>query len=119
MDEMRERVVAILIILLLYHLGEFISSLLSGVISPSVAGMILLFTLLSLKVIKPASVEWAAKLLLDNLMLFFIPVTVGVALLPFDRIKGDLVVIVLSIVLSSLLVIWVVGAIMQKMERRK
>jgi len=68
----------ILTILLCYLGGMMIASLINGMISAGVIGMLLLFLTLSFKACKPEQVAPAARFLLDNLLLFFLPAAVGI-----------------------------------------
>jgi holin-like protein len=79
--------------------------------------MVILFLLLKSGIAKVEWVEKPATFLLDNLMLFFIPATVGIALIPYEIIKEDYITIILAAVLSSFLVLWLVGFIVEKQEK--
>lgn len=105
------------ILIISYYLGELLSYVVSGFISPSVMGMLILFGLLKSGIIKPVWIESTAMFLLDNLMLFFIPAIAGVALISFSSIKQDLIAIVIAATVSSFLVLWVVGYIVTKFEK--
>jgi len=107
------------IIVISYYIGEFLSYLIAGFISPAVMGMLVLFALLKAGIIEPAWVEIASNFLLDNLMLFFIPATAGVALVPFITIKDQAAAILISVIISSFLVLWIVGYIIEKFENTK
>lgn len=107
----------IVILIISYYVGELFSYLVKGFISPAVMGMLILFTMLKTGLIKPLWIESFATFLLDNLMLFFIPATAGVALISFVSIKQDLLAIVIAVIISSLLVLWLVGYIVEKFEK--
>ena len=107
----------IAVLLLNYYTGEGVSYLINGFISPAVLGMVILFLLLKSGIAKVELVEKPATFLLDNLMLFFIPATVGIALIPYEIIKDDYITIILAAVLSSFLVLWLVGFIVEKQEK--
>ena len=83
-------------ILFFYLLGCVVAALTGNFIPGSVVGMLLLFGALSLGWIRPWRMKRAAGFLLDNMMLFFIPVGV-----------------------STVLVIIVVGIVEQKLEAKK
>lgn len=102
-----------------YYIGELLSYFIAGFISPAVMGMLILFGLLKFGVVKSTWVAQAANFLLDNLMLFFIPATAGVALVPFVTIKDQASAILISVILSSLLVLWIVGYIIDRFEAKK
>ena len=104
-------------ILCSYLAGEIISVLTGRFMPASVIGMVILFGLLQTRVIKASDVERPAGLLLDNMMLFFVPVAVGM-MASFAIIKNHLPAIIISLLISTLLVIMTVGLIQQKLGRR-
>lgn len=110
-------IMGVSLLLASYYAGELLSILMGGFVSPAVLGMLVLFLLLKSGIIKRDWIEGAASFLLDNLMLFFIPVTAGVALVPFSTLKEEFPAILLSVVISSFIVLWVVGYIVQKFDR--
>jgi len=117
MDERLKFFLGAGILIISYYMGDLLSYAMHGIISPAVMGMLVLFTLLKTGIVKVIWIESFAVFLLDNLMLFFIPATAGVALISFSSIKEDILAIVFSASLSSLLVLWLVGYIVQKFER--
>lgn len=103
-------------ILVFYGLGSLLSALIGHFIPGSVLGMLLLFVALSSGWMKSERVERSAKFLLDHMMLFFIPVTVGL-MTAYDLISRHFLAFVVSALLSTVLVILVVGAIVQALEK--
>ena len=101
-----------------YYIGMALSALASGYISPSVAGMVVLFVLLKTGVVKEDWIKAPANFLLDNLMLFFIPVTAGVALISFSSLKADVISIIVAATASTWFVLWIVGVVTEKIEKR-
>jgi len=97
-----------------YFLGELASYIMRGFISPSVSGMVILFILLKTGLVKKGWVEESATLLTSNIILFFVPVTVGVVLIPMSVWKQDGIAMVTALILSTLLVLWVTGVIADK-----
>jgi len=108
----------ILILLFFYLAGNALSVLIGNFIPGSVLGMLLLFVALVLKIVKPAQVRGAALFLLDNMMLFFIPVGVGL-ITSYALIGKYIAAIVVASAISTILVIAVVGWLTQKLEKRK
>lgn len=100
------------LILLFYLLGCLISALIGNFVPGSVIGMVLLFAALSLKWVRPGAVKRVATFLLDNMMLFFVPVGVGL-MTTYSMIGGNLWAILVSLVVSTVLVIVVVGRVQQ------
>jgi putative effector of murein hydrolase LrgA (UPF0299 family) len=109
-------VMGVALLLASYYAGELLSILIGGFVSPAVLGMLILFLLLKFRIVQREWVESAASFLLDNLMLFFIPVTAGVALVPFSSLREEFPAIILSVVVSSFIVLWVVSSIVQKFD---
>ena len=108
----------IFLILLFYLLGCFVAALIGNFVPGSVIGMILLFCALSLKWVRPGHVKKVSMFLLDNMMLFFIPVGVGLITSYTLLSRYRLAIIVASLV-STVLVIAVVGLVEQKLESKK
>lgn len=100
-------------ILLAYLTGDLLAALLGGFVPGSVLGMILLFAALKLRVIRPREISGIVNLLLDNMMLFFVPVGVGL-MTTYSMIGGNIWAILVSLVVSTVLVIVVVGWVQQK-----
>ena len=68
----------IFIVLFFFALGELVGWLVNGFIPGSVIGMMLLFTALCLKWVKPERIKPVARFLCDNMALFFVPAGVGI-----------------------------------------
>jgi len=100
-----------------YYLGMLISKLVSGYLSPSVAGMIVLFLLLRTKIVKEEWIKVPASFFLDNLMLFFIPVTAGIALIPLAAFERDAITLIIAATLSTWIVLWITGKVAQKIDK--
>lgn len=105
------------LLFLFYYIGMFIQNYFSLVIPGSLIGMLLLFSLLVLKVIKLNWIQDGIDILLKDMPLFFIPVTVGVVqYLDFFYGKGSIVLII--VVVSTLLVIalssWITDLMLRK-----
>ncbi|GAB2534416.1 CidA/LrgA family protein [Gracilibacillus alcaliphilus] len=108
------------VLFLFYYIGMFIQNYFSLVIPGSLIGMLLLFSLLVLKVIKLSWIRDGIDILLKDMPLFFIPVTVGVVqYLDFFYGKGSIVLII--VVVSTLLVIalssWITDLMLRKEEQ--
>lgn len=103
-------------ILFFYLLGLGISFLIGGVIPGSVLGMVFLFAALSLGYIKEGSVGTVSKVLLDNMVLFFLPATVGL-ITTFALVARNLIPITVAVIVSTVLVIAMVAMVAQRMER--
>ncbi|MCC0640286.1 MULTISPECIES: CidA/LrgA family protein [unclassified Clostridioides] len=110
----------LVIILCIWVIGEYISSFIQSVIliPGSIVGMLLLFILLQFKVLDLSSIENISGFFLDNMAVFFIPA--GVSLIKsLDLIKENVLVLLLVICLSTLVVMYTTGIIVEKMIKKK
>ena len=108
----------IFLILLFYLLGCFVAALIGNFVPGSVIGMILLFCALSLKWVRPGHVKKVSMFQLDNMMLFFIPVGVGL-ITSYTLLSRYMLAIIVASLVSTVLVIAVVGLVEQKLESKK
>ncbi|WP_114108568.1 CidA/LrgA family protein [Clostridioides difficile] len=110
----------LVIILSIWVIGEYISSFIQGIIliPGSIVGMLLLFLLLQFKVLDLSSIENVSGFFLDNMAIFFIPA--GVSLIKsLDLIRENVLVLLLVICLSTLIVMYTTGIIVEKMIKNK
>lgn len=108
----------IAILLLFYLLGSLLSALIGGFIPGSVLGMVLLFAALMSRRLKAERVRAASRFLLDNMMLFFVPVSVGF-ITSYALISKYITAIVVASAVSTVLIIVVVGLLMQRFESKQ
>ena len=106
------------IILLFYFLGELLSYLLGSFLPGSVIGMILLFLSLFFKLIQPEAVRAVATSITKNMALFFVPAAVGL-MVYVDVVSNNFGAIFLGITISTLLTMFTVGFIQERMENRR
>lgn len=99
-------------ILLAYLAGDLLAALLGGFLPGSVLGMLVLFAALRSRAVRAEEVAGIVNLLLDNMMLFFVPVGVGL-MTTYSMIGSNLWAILVSLVVSTVLVIVVVGRVQQ------
>lgn len=109
--------VGVFIILLFLILGEIMSACIQSFIPASVCGMMLLFIALKLKWIKPDPLKHVVDFFMRYMAFFFIPMGVGV-LVAFDQLKTYWIVILISVFISTVLTILVVGKIMHYFETK-
>ena len=107
----------VFIILLMLLLGNGLSSAINGIIPGSVIGMVLLFLALLFKIIKPETIRKPAGYLINHMSLFFIPAGVGL-MTAWDLIASHWISIIVSSVVSTIVVLSVVGLVQQKMEKK-
>lgn len=108
------------LILVILALGEYISSIISNfiVIPGSIIGIIILFLLLKIGIIKIDKVEDISNFLLDNMAIFFIPA--GVSLIQsVDIISSNIIVLAITIIISTILVMSITAIVVEKMIKRK
>jgi holin-like protein len=101
------------IILGFWLLGELIAYFTALPIPGSIAAMLLIVTALELKIIHSRDINHVADFLLNNMALFFIPAGVGL-MSHFHILKQEWLPISIAIIVSTLLVLTVVGLIMER-----
>lgn len=104
------------IILSIWALGEYISSLISSIIiiPGSIMGMLLLFMFLKTKIIKLEKIEDISDFFLKNIGIFFIPPGVGL-IASWGIIKQNGLVLILTTVISTIAVIATTGIVVDKL----
>lgn len=107
----------LLYILVSYLIGEMLSVLMGRFMPASVLGMLVLFLALRLKAVKMSDVRVPARLILNNMILFFIPIGVGI-MTTVSFVGVQFVAIVVSVVVSTVLTLLTVGLIQQKFGKR-
>ncbi|WP_298062259.1 CidA/LrgA family protein [uncultured Rikenella sp.] len=105
-------------LLFFYLLGLGVSVLIGGIIPGSVLGMALLFMALASGWLRPEQVSRVSELLLDNMVLFFLPAAVGL-ITSVGLISANLTAILVSAAVSTVLIVAVVAVTQQRMEIRK
>ncbi|HWI55497.1 MAG TPA: CidA/LrgA family protein [Desulfobacteria bacterium] len=106
------------IILFTQSLGTFLSNRFDLILPGNLTGLLLLFLALLFKIVKLETVEGAANLLLDNMMVLFIPLNVGLmTILP--RLKQEWLAILVSILASTIIVMVVTAKTVEFAEGRR
>lgn len=108
----------IFIVLFFYALGEWVGWLIQGFIPGSVIGMILLFTALCLKIVKPERIKPVAKFLCDNMALFFVPAGVGIVN-ALDILSKYWQAVLVACAVSTIVVIVVVALVQEWFEKKR
>lgn len=104
--------IQICVVFAVYLAAEMISAVLPFVVPAGVVSMVLLLLLLLCRVLKPKDLKETSDFMLNNMLLFFIPVCVGV-LRYADVLFENFWVIVLISVLTTPLVFLVTGHVVQ------
>src|SRR5699024_8575014 len=111
-------IVHIVLLYCIYFLGNWIQDTFSLVIPGSVIGMIILFILLLTNLIKVSWIKEGATFVVNNLVLFFIPATVGI-INYFEFFKGKGFLLIVIVLFSTLLVMISSGVTSQLIMQRK
>lgn len=108
----------IIIVFGISYLGELLSKGLSLPLPGSLCGMLILFILLCLGIVKISMIQTITDFLLSHLALFFIPA--GVSLLAcFDLIQDSWLWIILTCLLTTFITMGVCGKAMSILLMRK
>ena len=114
--------IQVLLLYGLYQTGILIKNVFNLSIPGSIIGMILLFILLSVGVVKDFYLQEGASFLLLYMPLLFIPATVGI-MDYFSLFDGVGILLFVAVLISTLLIMAVTGIVGQKaaiqMERSK
>lgn len=108
----------LLIILIIYFLGEFLSKSLHLPIPGNILGMLILLALLCTKVIKINQVEKVSNFFLDHLSFFFIPAGVGL-ITSVAVIKDSWYKLLIVCIITTVIVIISTGHIVQLLSKKK
>ncbi|SFC58181.1 CidA/LrgA family protein [Clostridium uliginosum] len=107
-----------LIILIIYLLGEFLSSFFALPIPGNILGMIILFILLCSNIIKVDNVSNISDFLLDHLAFFFIPAGVGL-MTSLNIIKSNWLKLLIVCLSTTIIIIASTGLIVQFISKHK
>ena len=106
------------IIALITFLGEILNLLLPLPVPASIYGMVLLFVCLMTGIIKLSQIEETADLLLTVMPIFFISPTVSI-MSSVGLMKDDLLGVILTCVISTIVVMAVTGWVAQAIIRKE
>lgn len=101
------------IILLFYFIGELIVFLLQLKIPGSILGMLFLLVSLQIKLVKIENIKEVATFFVNNMLILFIPLGVGLAS-QWDIISKEWFSIIASIIISTFIVLFVVSIIIRR-----
>ncbi len=108
----------IAILAIFYWIGTWIQEALALFIPGSIIGMLLLFSLLLTKVIPLKLAEKGSFFILRHMPLLFLPVTVGI-LQFLDLFSGKGIFIVVITIVSTLVILAIVGLLGERFLRWK
>lgn len=107
----------LLYILTAYLIGEILSLATGRFMPASVLGMLVLFAALRFKAVRVSDVSVPARLILNHMILYFIPVGVGI-MTTYAIVGAQFWAIITSVLVSTALTIVVVGVMQQKLGRK-
>lgn len=98
-------------------LGEIVSKAIASVVAipGSVIGMVLLFIALHFKWLKMEKVDEVGTWLTDNMAIFFVPAGVGL-MTNFDVLAEVWYQLLIIMVVTTAIMMWFVGSIVQKIK---
>lgn len=109
----------------LYQFGIYVFILFIGLglkmiipapIPPAVYGMIILFSMLSFNLIKADDIKPVTNKLLDIMPFLFVPA--GVAMInEIDKLKGKILVVLITIFITTFLILFVTGHVVQFVQK--
>jgi len=121
MDKLRHLALSVLQIILLFFISiamNWLANRLHLPIPGSILGIIVIFALLKLNVIKLTWIERGANLLLAELLLFFIPSAVGI-MKYFPLLESDGIRILAVVIFSTFIVMLSSGLIASRITKRR
>ena len=100
--------IQIIIIYIIYSVGNFISSLISNiiVIPGNIIGMVILLLLFTSNVLKISMIEETSSFMIKYMSFFFVPSTVGI-MESYKLIQDSIIEIMIILIVSCILVMYV------------
>ncbi|MBO1002221.1 CidA/LrgA family protein [Pseudogracilibacillus auburnensis] len=102
----------------MYFIGTWIQQAFSLFIPGSVIGLVLMFILLSTGILRAQWIESGARFMMNHLVLFFIPATVGL-LNYYHLFAGKGIFLVIITMVSTFIVMVASGLISESFAKRK
>lgn len=106
----------ILIILIFLVIGEITSYFICGFIPGNIIGMILMFCSLQLGIVKEQWVAGVCAFLIRHMAIMFLPPSIGI-IAAYEILGENIITMVLGTILTTMLVMAVVGLLMDKFEK--
>lgn len=114
---MTREIKGVVIIMLSYLAGEVVSRAIGGVMPGGILGMLLLFALLRLRIVDERDIKGICDFVLNNMMVLFVPVTVGL-MSSYKALSGGWISATAALAISTFIVLVVVGVLQQYISRR-
>lgn len=101
-----------------YYVGVFLVKITHLPLPASIIGLLLLVGCLQMKWIKIEYIRDGAGLLLGSMTLFFIPAMLGIIDYP-ELLSMNGLILIASVIVSTLMTIYIAGIISQKIEQKE
>lgn len=108
----------VILLLSIVFMGEFLNKIVNIPLPGSVLGLLVLFALLLMQIIRLEQIEETSEFLMKHLAIFFVPVGVGLMNI-MDVLKETWFLLLVISVTSSILVMSVTALVVQFMRRGK
>ena len=104
------------IYILILFIGLALKTVVPAPIPPAVYGMIILFIMLSVKIIKADDIKPVTNKLLDIMPFLFVPA--GVAMInEIEKLKGKIIFVLITIFITTFLIMFVTGHVVQLVQK--
>lgn len=101
--------------ILILFVGVFLKMVIPAPIPPAVYGMIILYFLLSVNVVKSDDIKPITEKLLDIMPFLFVPA--GVAMInEIGKLKGKILLILLLLFITTFIILFVTGHVVQLVQ---
>lgn len=105
------------IIIICLFIGTFLTLKIDFPVPATVYGMVVMFIMLNIGLVKVDTVDTASNFLRENLSFFLIPPSVAIINV-FDLIKDDIAKIIIIIAISTILTLSVTSSVIKFVQRR-
>ena len=106
------------ILFLLNAVSIFLVNFLNIALPAPILGMLILICLIELKLIPMKYIEDSAKLMLDHMGLFFVPLVVGIVMY-LNVIKQNALPILITVMVSTFIIICATGLAVEYLIKRR
>ncbi len=103
--------------MLSYVAGVALSRLIGGFMPGSILGMLIMLLLLQLNVVNESDIKGICNFIISNMMVLFVPVTVGL-MVSYRTLSYGWLGAIIALLLSTFIVLIVVGVLQQYLGER-
>lgn len=118
LEKLKKISIGLLVVFFIQYLSIFLVNIFSWTFPPSLIGMIILALLLYFNIISMELMRDSCSLLLNHMVLFFVPVTIGIVMYT-DVISENMLVLGVVIFFSTLITMLVTALIADYFVERK